>query len=88
MAKEEAVRVSGARCLKCSAFVYSRAQHDFRSCPCGAVQVDGGQGSGYGRVLGQPEDWKWGTAEVDTTLAVLYDDWNHSLDKLGIIKAP
>lgn len=43
-----------ALCLHCLEFVVSTHTHDFRSCKCGAVTVDGGQE--YLRRVGRPED--------------------------------
>lgn len=31
------------RCLSCNGIVESEHGHDYRSCPCGAVVVDGGR---------------------------------------------
>jgi hypothetical protein len=33
---------NAARCRKCGTVVESAHRHDWRSCPCGAVFVDGG----------------------------------------------
>ena len=32
-----------AQCAKCKAIVFSRYRHDYVSCDCGAISVDGGQ---------------------------------------------
>lgn len=37
------------RCLTCNETIESVHRHDFRTCPCGAVSVDGG--TDYERVL-------------------------------------
>lgn len=34
--------INGAVCLKCKEFIRSKHEHDFRTCKCGAVAVDGG----------------------------------------------
>lgn len=34
--------INAAVCLKCEDYVRSVNQHDFKSCKCGAVTVDGG----------------------------------------------
>lgn len=31
-----------ARCLKCKTIIESRYRHDFVTCPCGSLSVDGG----------------------------------------------
>lgn len=43
------VWINAAVCHNCGDFVRSRNRHDFRTCSCGDVSVDGG--SWYGRVL-------------------------------------
>ena len=42
------------KCAKCETIIESKTRHDFRSCPCGAVFVDGGQD--YQRLGGEFED--------------------------------
>jgi hypothetical protein len=32
-----------ARCRKCNDIIESEYRHDFRSCECGAISVDGGK---------------------------------------------
>lgn len=44
------------RCRRCDDTIESHSQHDFRSCSCGAVFVDGGHS--YQRIGGEPEDWE------------------------------
>jgi hypothetical protein len=48
------ITVTGIQCLRCRTILVSRADHDYRTCPCGAVSVDGGRA--YLRVRGNPED--------------------------------
>lgn len=45
---------NAARCFKCGDEIESTHVHDFKSCSCGAIAVDGGRE--YIRRLGQPED--------------------------------
>lgn len=47
--------INAAVCLKCREFVRSINRHDFRSCGCGAVTVDGG--SWYAKRMGEPDDY-------------------------------
>ena len=44
------------KCLKCSDIIYSGHRHDFKSCSCGAVSVDGGMD--YFKRSGNREDWE------------------------------
>lgn len=46
--------INAAKCKKCGDEVRSKNRHDFRSCKCGAVSVDGG--SWYARRVGNMED--------------------------------
>lgn len=55
------------RCLQCGHDVTSVYRHDMKTCPCGAVSVDGG--SAYQRILGNREDWK------DTSLLYVNGEW-------------
>jgi len=36
------IRLNRARCKKCSDIVTSDNRHDFKTCKCGAISVDGG----------------------------------------------
>ena len=36
------IKVNKARCKKCGDIVESKTRHDFQSCKCGAISVDGG----------------------------------------------
>jgi hypothetical protein len=42
-------------CRLCLDLIQSKHRHDFESCTCGAISVDGGPD--YFRVLGQPENY-------------------------------
>ena len=44
------------RCKKCNDIIQSNSRHDFKSCQCGAVAVDGGLD--YLRRIGTQEDWE------------------------------
>lgn len=79
-------------CPSCLTGVYSRARHDFRTCPCSLCFVDGGM-----------DYMRYGYAETDEnyngvskiislkypvkkTKQQIYDDYNQGTDKLGYIK--
>lgn len=49
------IYINGAVCLKCKQFIRSKNSHDFRTCRCGAVTVDGG--SWYARRLGDMDKY-------------------------------
>lgn len=42
MSVSEQVKSNGIRCPRCNDKLYSLHRHDFKSCQCGAVFVDGG----------------------------------------------
>lgn len=44
------------KCKKCQDVIESKHRHDFVSCKCGAVCVDGGKD--YTRRVGNPEDYE------------------------------
>lgn len=44
------------KCKKCGDIIESTYRHDFKSCKCGAVSVDGGKD--YLRRCGNREDWE------------------------------
>jgi hypothetical protein len=43
-----------AQCAKCKAIVFSAHRHDYKSCECGAIAVDGGMA--YLKRVGKPDD--------------------------------
>jgi hypothetical protein len=76
-------KVQVIECFKCGDRVYSRTRHDFRSCECGAVAIDGGF-SGYTKLSGNPGEFEFlGELEIPQTQQELYDDWNKQKDKFG-----
>lgn len=49
-------RRNRARCRKCGDVIESKHQHDFVTCKCGAISVDGGDA--YFRRVGDLGDWE------------------------------
>lgn len=47
-----------AKCKKCGDIIESKYRHDFVTCKCGAISVDGGED--YIRRAGMPEDFDGG----------------------------
>lgn len=56
---------NSATCRKCKDFIFSRHVHDFVTCKCGAISVDGGQE--YIRRVGDHADF------IDSSFS-LHDD--------------
>ena len=81
--------VGGQLCLLCNTFVFSRADHDYMSCSCGALHVDGGQEE-HGGMSAQklPDGSMCGMrlqVLITATKKTLYQDWNHRKDQWGRI---
>ena len=83
--KSKKTIVSALECPRCRVFIFSRARHDYRSCPCGEISVDGGfdyfkvgfRGGTLPRVVKKM---------VPATKQQLFDDWNERIDKFGVIE--
>lgn len=85
------IKVKVCRCPACGDDIYSRAQHDFRACTCGAIFVDGGF-EPYAPRYGFLEEVNGRSIsinelEVEADEAVLYEDWNRGTDRFGKITA-
>ena len=79
------MKVNAVQCPNCKDVIYSRARHDFHDCSCGQSFIDGG--FDYCRYGGQDMGrMDIIEIEVDSTEGELYDDWNNSTGKFGIIK--
>jgi hypothetical protein len=50
--------INAAQCLKCGDTVRSQNRHDFVSCSCGALSVDGGSWYARRSFSGSPEDYR------------------------------
>lgn len=51
-----AILLNRIKCKKCGDVIESKSVHDFKSCKCGAVAVDGGHC--YLRRCGNRDDWE------------------------------
>lgn len=78
--------VIAIKCPLCDWTIYSRARHDFRSCKCGAVSVDGGfdcmKCAWDQNRVPTPVAFE---LKVDATKKELYEDYNNYNDKFGAI---
>ena len=79
------MKINAIICLNCHDVIFSRARHDFRTCSCGNISVDGG--FDYMKIS-QQENAKFQQIkiEVDATKNELYNDWGSGKDKFGLIK--
>jgi ribosomal protein S27E len=86
-AKTPRTRVSTITCGACGHEIFSRARHDFKSCKCGSVHIDGGFDylkAGFKTGVSHQVRHRY----VKATRAELYDDWNRRIDKFGTITPP
>ena len=81
--KKVRTRVCALQCLKCRDIIFSRANYDYRTCTCGATSVDGGIGPIL-NVTGLK--YKTLCKYISASKLDLYNDWNHRIDKFGLIK--
>lgn len=79
--KEVKLEVTAIECPTCGDILFSRANHDFRRCTCGECAIDGG--FEYTKVVGVSKTFR---LKIVQTKQELYDDWNMSTDKYGLIK--
>lgn len=81
------MKVPAIICKKCGDLIFSRAQHDYRTCSCGSCSIDGGFEPCHG-MSGNHKDIKLARYCIPTgvTKAILYNDWNRRIDKYGLIK--
>jgi len=80
------IEIGALECPLCGYIIYSRTRHDFRSCECGAVSVDGGLD--YMKVSWDDTLVKWKDVrthklKLPLTTAELYEDWNTETDRYG-----
>ncbi len=80
--------VTAVQCPKCKDYIFSRTKHDFRSCSCKSVSVDGG--FDYTKLHWSSdvkrEDISYYQIKIEQSKEDLFDDWNNFKDKYGILK--
>jgi len=80
------MKLNAIRCPRCKEIIYSRTVHDYHSCHCGAVTIDGGlEYCHCGWIESVPMP-KVITIDIKTNPTTLYQDWNYMTNKLGWIK--
>jgi lysyl-tRNA synthetase class I len=79
------MKIKAAQCNECGDVIFSRVKHDYRSCTCNCISVDGGYE--YFKVS-HPSGviFKEIEIELDVSIDDLYDDWDQMHDKFGLIK--
>lgn len=86
MKDKQGIYVNSIQCPICKDIIYSRAHYDYHNCSCDNISIDGG--FDYIRI-----GYKGETSPIvkkklikNITRKDLYDDWNNSTDKYGLIK--
>lgn len=69
---ETIIKHNRLKCVKCEDIIESKYRHDFVSCTCGAVAIDGG--SDYVRILGNYEDFEQLTEKEEVNYMILVDN--------------
>lgn len=85
--KDKLLFTSAVLCKKCGAILFSRAIHDYRTCPCGEVSIDGG--FDYCKLSYKKEEdfmlFKIAFPK-NITKKLLHDDWNNNKNNHGLYK--
>lgn len=79
------MEIHAIKCKVCNNTIFSRARHDLRTCECGNVSIDGG----FDYIKISVGDGGYNPVKLTlnkVTKEILYDDWNKSKDKYGVIK--
>lgn len=77
-------RITTLTCPSCEDEIFSRANHDFRTCKCGEIFVDGGfEYLRFGFAKKMP---KKRIRYIKVSKNELYQDWNKNCDKFGKIE--
>lgn len=85
------MRVLIYKCSKCKQEIYSRARHDFISCKCKKLMLDGGHYDDSHllwvpeRLIGEITADKR-IVNIDVAPKQLYNDWNTNINKYGVYK--
>lgn len=74
---------SQLECKRCGQLIASLHRHDFRTCKCGAVSLDGGRD--YMRIVGNREDWEPRSLVIDAD--VTQDDARRLIECLNAVRA-
>jgi len=78
------ITIHAIKCKKCGDIIYSRAVHDYHSCTCGSVSIDGG--FEYQKISGELAYFEYCTLKINVTKDKLYNDWNSGNNLYGIIR--
>jgi len=83
--KAKNITVCALFCKKCGSVIFSRARHDYRSCTCKALAIDGG--FDYNKISFTNENemiYFKAILPKELTTSILFEDWNKGIDKFGL----
>lgn len=81
----ETTIVSAIKCPECKDMVFSRARHDYRTCSCGEISIDGG--FDYTKISFKKIQPEIHQITISATRQEIFNDWNLRKNKLGLIKS-
>lgn len=85
--------VRAVQCKQCHDYIISRSNHDFNSCKCGSLAVDGGSFSeeykifGFNRVIGAFQREHIVMVDLDVTPEELHEDWSTQINAYKNVNA-
>jgi hypothetical protein len=85
--KNMIIQITALECPSCSDVIFSRSNHDYRSCSCNGISIDGGLGdyfnSAWDHNLIDINEVKFYTLESKLTKKDFHNDYNFRIDKYG-----
>jgi len=78
------MEANAIKCPVCLDTVFSRCRHDFRSCSCGELSIDGG--FDYVKISFAKTPPRIFQINILQTKDQLFQDWRLEKDKFGLIK--
>ena len=73
------MKLRAYKCPNCRTLVFSRARHDYRSCPCGEIAVDGG--FDYSRLTFKETPPIPYEVKIKQSKTMCFNDWNQTDEK-------
>lgn len=84
----DGINIKALICPRCHDTIFSRATHDFRTCSCGGVFIDGGFDYcrfGITDPAIDPKTIAWTDIFVKISKKELHDDWKTGKDMFGLM---
>ena len=77
--------ITAHKCKFCEDILFSRAQHDYRTCSCGKLAVNGGLASL--RTISRNHYPEKVELDLEVTEEELFADWNSRKDEFGWVRS-